>query len=47
MVFDKKNRELRVLHLWYEPDVQPDKDMEEAIRSATGRFEKWRKEESD
>ena len=47
MVFDKKNRELRVLHLWYEPDVQPDKDMEEAIRAATGRFEKWRKGESD
>ncbi|MCI5728266.1 MAG: winged helix DNA-binding domain-containing protein, partial [Clostridia bacterium] len=47
MAFDKKSRELRVLHLWYEPDVQPDKDMEEAIRAATGRFERWRKDESD
>lgn len=39
MAYDRKNRQLNVSHIWYEPGVRVTKKLESAIKSALKRFE--------
>lgn len=41
MVYDKKNKELQVSHLWYEPDVKPTKALKNKIDAALKRFARF------
>lgn len=41
MVYDKKNKELQVSNLWYEPDVKPTKALESRINAALKRFARF------
>ena len=41
MVYDRKNRKLDVVNLWYEPDVKVTQTMEKSIQTALKRFEKF------
>lgn len=39
MTYDRKSRQLNVLHIWYEPGVRVTKKLESGIKSALKRFE--------
>lgn len=39
MAYDRKNRQLNVSHIWYEPGVRVTKKLENGIKSALKRFE--------
>lgn len=39
MAYDRKNRQLNVSHIWYEPGVRVTKKLESGIKSALKRFE--------
>lgn len=39
MTYDRKNRQLNVHHIWYEPGVRVTKKLESGIKSALKRFE--------
>ncbi len=39
MAYDRKNRQLNVSHIWYEPGVRVNKKLESGIKSALKRFE--------
>lgn len=41
MVYDRKNRKLNVVNLWYEPGIKLTKAMEKGIASAVKRFERF------
>lgn len=41
MVYDKKNKELQVSHLWYEPNVKPTKALKNRIDAALKRFARF------
>ncbi|MDE6063068.1 MAG: winged helix DNA-binding domain-containing protein, partial [Lachnospiraceae bacterium] len=41
MVYDKKNKELQVSHLWYEPDVKPTKALKNKIDAALKHFARF------
>lgn len=41
MVYDKKNKELQVSNLWYEPDIKPTKALESKINAALKRFARF------
>ena len=38
LLYDKKNRDLKVKNLWYEPDVKPNKTIEKRLQTALKRF---------
>lgn len=40
-VYDRKNRKLNVVNLWYEPGIKLTKTMEKGIESAVKRFERF------
>lgn len=39
MAYDRKERQLNVSHIWYEPGVKVTKKMENGIKAALKRFE--------
>ena len=41
MVYDKKNKELQVSNIWYEPDVKPTKALKNKIDAALKRFARF------
>ena len=41
MVYDKKNKELQISNLWYEPDVKPTKALKNKIDAALKRFARF------
>lgn len=41
MVYDKKNKELQVSNIWYEPDVKPAKALKNKIDAALKRFARF------
>ncbi len=40
-VYDRKNRKLNILNIWYESDTKLTKDMENSIMSTIKRFENF------